>query len=638
MSESEEPTARSSDPEMPHVSCRHVETHLPLPDRLFGAKPLAPWASAAILAGVFVVLAVATWGRFGDLFLDYGVTLYGPFQVAQGLLPARDFDWLYGPFSVLAVSAWFRLWGISNQSLLVLHLLLLIVASSVMFGRLRTWFGDLAATVAMLVFFTVFAFSHSTKTGNYNYLTPYSLEALHGLYLGLAIVVVGEHVVFSGSRWAGLVAACCLAAVFLTKVEMAVAAAAAWVGCLAAAWIAWGDSRRWFRFLGMSSLLVVLLLLAVVVAALFVMPWHRAWQLLFGAWRMSMTSAATVPWNLQTMGFDAPTTHARTVALSALSVSFGLALLASLGRVAMRGPQPRFWLSLIFPVFLFLLAAALDLARWRFLVLSLPIWTLVLALWYGIQLRSPAVGRRSKMPAGQWIWSLWALGALARMVLNARVEQYGFVQAMPATILLSAFVIGELPTIAHKFRVHRRVVSTAMLWTLGLFAWVHLRHSYQHLRHRTELWTFGPVRFYTFDPRSDPRVLVYRHALGYLHEHLRDSDRLVVIPEGAFTAFSLRRLMVTRYPQLTPTEVAGFGEKEIVTDLQQKSPTVVVVVHKHTTPYLFGHDPSYGATIMKWVRANFQRERLFGDEPHSAPDRFGIEIFRCSVVGESEKR
>ncbi|MGC8840056.1 MAG: hypothetical protein ACP5QZ_01220 [Candidatus Sumerlaeaceae bacterium] len=585
---------------------------------------------ATILAGIFLVLLVATWRKFGDPFLDYGITLYGPFQVSKGLHVARDFEWLYGPLSVYFNGGLFAWFGPHNTVLLVANLFLLIGGSLLVFRLFSQWYGCIVATAITVIFWLVFAFSHSTKVGMYNYFAPYSSETVHGLYLGLCTVALAQQWI-RVPTWLETIGLALLAALaFLTKAEMAVGALAVWGGAYLIAAFFWTERKRWVKAALLGAATVVGTLCTIFLVACLVMPPSRAIELVLGAWWMSFTPAARVRWSVETMGFESPWSNAARLLLSASAVvSLGIVfvLLARAWRQWRLSKTARILGLGIVTVLCVVCFRRFE--WWQFFARSLPLWCL--AIW-GAKSLSVLQRQESNNRArdiGIWLWSLWALGTILRMLLNARVEQYGFTQAMPAVLVCAAWLLGDAPRIAVRANMDRFLTILVVTALVFSFTYAHAKRSWNYLQQKRERWSTSTVDMFVFDTEIDPRVPVLRSAMHYMQNVVPSTDKFIAIPEGAFFAFSLGKLMATRYPQLTPTEVAGFGEGAIVADYNRQRPDVIVVIHKHTRPWLFGQSREYGQEIMQWVHSHSQREILFGDEPHRSEKTFGIEIRRC---------
>src|ERR1700674_3370252 len=57
------------------------------------------FAARLAIAAVFIVLAIYTWGRWGDFQVDCGRELYVPSEILRGKLIYRDFFYSYGPLA-----------------------------------------------------------------------------------------------------------------------------------------------------------------------------------------------------------------------------------------------------------------------------------------------------------------------------------------------------------------------------------------------------------------------------------------------------------------------------------------------------------------------------------------------------------
>lgn len=574
------------------------------------------------------LLLLTTWGRFGDPFLDYGVTLYGPMLVARGFVPYRDFEWLYGPFSLMCNGALFSVFGIHNFTLLVANSILLILFSYLIHHLFQDWFDCRIAAAVLAVFFLCFAFSHSTKVGNYNYLVPYSSEALHGLYLGVVLVSLGQRVVIRPTLLTALLHGVVLALALLTKAEMAFAGLLTWLATYVWGWWGGADRRLWKRHFLLSGVGTLGILACIFCVCLTVMSPTEALGFVGGAWRMLATPAATATWNEQAMGLDAPLRNIMRVVVSSLSVAIILGSIAGAARLAEQlqlSKKAKLGVTISFFFAFGLILKSADL--WKFAAYSLPLVAVGLVWYYGLPV-GPQKNSPPSTPLGPLLWAVWSVGCISRMILNARIEQYGFVQAMPTVLLGWAWCLYEFPRVVTRRREGASLVRAGCFGLLFAFCVSQFQLSLKYLLKKQNVWTSPTLVVRLYDCSTDPRIPIWEEALGYLRNHLQPGDKLLVIPEGSFVAFALGRPMSTRTPQLTPTEVSGFGEANIVADFDRQRPDVVVIVHKHTQPFLFGSSDDYGRQIMTWVRQHYKREILFGKAPHVSHESFGVEILR----------
>src|SRR4029077_19260177 len=69
------------------------------------------------IAAVFTVLAVYTWGRWGDLQIDCGREGYVPVEILKGRMLYRDLWYPYGPLVPYAQALLFWIFGVRLNSL-----------------------------------------------------------------------------------------------------------------------------------------------------------------------------------------------------------------------------------------------------------------------------------------------------------------------------------------------------------------------------------------------------------------------------------------------------------------------------------------------------------------------------------------
>ena len=581
------------------------------------------WSGLLSLAVLFIVLLVTTWGKFGDIFVDYGRSPYDAFLFANGRLPFRDFECLYGPFSVIVNGMAFRLWGISTTTLYALNAVLFAGMSVVLYWFFSRTFSLVASVAAAVTFIVAFGFSHTTKIGNYNYLAPYSSEALHGLYLGIIACVAGAWYVDRPSWVRNTVLSLVVALSLLTKIELAVAALAVWGTVYLILSKKTGNVILALKQFLLGTVVIFGLLAGVYLAASIFMTPREALSCVLGAWRMTFSPAARVPWNLETIGLDAPLANFVRLLWSFVSVA-GVILLLAGGYHVVSKKAASSWLQFfVLPVALFFgWYACSDSSRIATAVYSLPLW--IAGGWLWSMRKITVRGDMSSAYVVRSLWFAFALGCLARMLLNARVDQYGFVQAMPAVV----GVIG--------CTIPRSVAVEDRRWKVGLLAFligavlafnvVQFKRSWSHLKEKTELIQLPRVKMLTYNAEHDPRVPIYLSALSWLQNRV-SHERVLVIPEGQFMAFACGYIMPTRYSLLGTTEMAGFGESNILANLDEAAPDIVVVIHRYQRNFLFGQTIGYGKLIMEWLTRHYKREVLFGVEPHTCAPCFGVAVY-----------
>jgi hypothetical protein len=215
------------------------------------------------------------------------------------------------------------------------------------------------------------------------------------------------------------------------------------------------------------------------------------------------------------------------------------------------------------------------------------------------------------------------------MLLAARVVQYGFTLAMPATLLCAVLGIACLPAWLRarggSGEVARALALAAALGFAG-FWWQRADRLYARVDFPIGR---GGDAIYAPDPSVHPRSRVVAETLAWLESHEPADSTLLVMPEGITLNYWLRRKNPTRFDLFLPTEIAAFGEARMLRDLEQHPPDTIVLMHRLSQEFgvgAFGRDPRNGRALVEWVRAHYGRVARFGAEPFAA-EGFGAAIY-----------
>ena len=190
-----------------------------------------PWYSSLIPMGLLgaaaITLLVLGWRRWTHVMIDYGRELYVPWRLSLGEVLYRDVAYFNGPLSPYLNGTLFRAVGPSYIALAILNIILLTITLWLVYRLLADLADRLTAVIGGLLFLVIFALADLTRTGNYNFVTPYSHEMTHGSLLGLATLLVLVNFLRKPSRESPWVMGLLLGLVFLTKAEFLLAAGAA---------------------------------------------------------------------------------------------------------------------------------------------------------------------------------------------------------------------------------------------------------------------------------------------------------------------------------------------------------------------------------------------------------------------------
>ena len=607
-------------------------------------RTLSRWVGPLSIAGAFALLAWWSWGKWTDVQIDFGVELYIPWQMSQGKALYRDIAYRNGPLSPYLNTLWFWLFGVSLKTLVYCNLAILAGICALTHHLLRRSCDRLTAAVGCLVLLGVFGFSQYVEIANYNYVTPYQHAQTHGLALAVAMIAaISQYLRTERVGWLAL-AGVCLGLVFLTKLELLIAAAAAcalgWIFVLTSRPIPAGSALR------LAAVFVLACLLPV--AAFFVflalqMPAGLALDGVLGNWLYLGTGIAADPFYRVGLGFDdVPGNLWRAARMLGGVVGFAVVGLAA-DLLLRRAPGPRApWAAALGTAVFLAMASFPSSIPWMEVARALPLTSLLAAAALG----GFCLHRRSERETlVRWaplaLWAVFGLVLLGKMILYTRFFHYGFVLAMPATLLLVACLVGVGPAAA-RVRLGGgqvfRAVSLAVI-TAGVLSL--LRWSDAMYAPKDFVVGEGSDAIVVENPAHDPRGQVVSAALQKLEEITHPGATLLTLPEGASLNYWLRRTNPTRYNLFLPEEIDAFGGEELLLqDLRAHPPDFIALVQRDYTEFgvgPFGVDPRNGRGIMNWVGENYRRVGRIGAEPFRNQG-FGIAILRRADEPSERRR
>ncbi|MFN7140117.1 MAG: hypothetical protein ACK4UN_12350, partial [Limisphaerales bacterium] len=149
------------------------------------ASNKAHYLSVITLLATAGVMLVVSWRRWPEVLVDFGLQLYIPWQLTSGSVLYRDIAYLPGgPISQYFNAGAFELFGASLMTLAKVNLGLSVALLTIIFHWFKKSSGLACAFLVSMATILVFMFSQY-EMGNYNFIAPYSHEALHGLLLGV---------------------------------------------------------------------------------------------------------------------------------------------------------------------------------------------------------------------------------------------------------------------------------------------------------------------------------------------------------------------------------------------------------------------------------------------------------------------
>jgi hypothetical protein len=204
------------------------------------------------------------------------------------------------------------------------------------------------------------------------------------------------------------------------------------------------------------------------------------------------------------------------------------------------------------------------------------------------------------------------------MLLNGRMQQFGFYQAALAALLVPAVLIGELPQRLGAGRWGRAiaVVGTAALILPGVFYYAGQSRAW--LKMKTLAIGEGRDRFMTFPAQLDPTGDFVGQASAWLRGLPGGSRTLLVLPEGQMINYLARQPSPVAPFFFFSAATSGGREGEIVRDLERTPPDWIVLVSRDLREYgvqRYGESPEQGGQILDWVGDRYEVAATFGGDP-----------------------
>jgi hypothetical protein len=562
-------------------------------------RELSGWVVAGILTLTGAGMLWWTWGTWPDPWVDFGRELYTPWMLTRGKVLYRDLAWFNGPLSAYVNAAWFGIAGVSLRSLIVLNLAVLAGLTALIHALYRAIATPVAALLAATVFLVLFAFGEYADVGNYNYLTPYSHEIVHGLALSLlALWCLKQFVFTTRVRWlAG--AGFAVGTTLLTKPEIFVATAAAiGSGLLLAGRGAllrgWRDVAR-FATAALVPVAVAVGLLSralgtTVAVRSVLLPYRLA----------SSGRIRSLTFYQMMSGVATPAESSEKLLLACL---VGAALVAAAVFAAFRARRYRTEVTAAAVLALF----AIALPNGRFITenAALPLPVFVGLMGAGLLNRMHREFTLTRHLSPSHIVTLtvivfsWVL--LLKVVLGVRLSRYGFVLAMPATLTSVVCLVDWVPAALERRHADGLLFRGLSLGALAVVVLVFTAtHQRRIATERVAVGT-GADRFV-----ADARGVPLQRTVDDVRRRLGPGARLAVLPEGVMVNYLTRVPSSSEFVSFMPPEAAMFGEDSLLRSLQRDPPEFIAIVQRPIDEYGYsGFGQDFAPALAAWIRSHY---------------------------------
>lgn len=553
---------------------------------MLGFRILAVACGYATLASY---LFWSSWLRWPDAWVDFGYFLYNAWQVSEGAAIGRDISYFYGPLALLFYGKLFSLFGASITLVYVVNALLLVVDCALLFAIFRRLSASFAH-VAVVVFLALFALGQAIYEGNYNFMAPYKPEVSVGFPLLLAFVwTLLRNELHMGSRKAWFACGTLMGATCMTSSEFALACVAAF-----GAWAASSERvtlvrKTWPLLSGAAAafLLMFACLAMQLTLPLALRHTFRTFAIL------GNTQLVFLPMLQELMGIDKPALRALEIIQTTSIVTLIVMVITLLAPTSRRN---LFFAAATALVLLIALLTAGAVSLWFALPKLLPV-ALVAGTLYWIQ----APGKR--MLAG--VWTAVSAAVLLRMILNPMLHYYGFVLALPATLLLLAVCIEIIPEL---LRARGKPAGGSIAFGLALTLFLvgtgfWLRAPFFNLK--DQLVSPKPDILYDWSGATSQRGKSIQKLVQFMKDEIAPGESVLILPDGHIAYYLSRRQRPG--PSISAGDLAEVGEQAILDSYARNKPKYVFIYKRERYEReSYGFGITYGKLILKWVNDNYK--------------------------------
>jgi len=577
-------------PTLPYRPARGVSTHLGLALALLALLGMAAWS----------------WGRLVEIQVDFGREVYLAWQIASGKWLYADLVYYQGPLSPYFNALLFDLFGVSLRTLMVGNLVVAGLITVVLYLLFRGWADAFAETIASLVFPLLFACGSYGPPKIFQYICPYSHSATHGLLLGLVSILLAGRVNRAPTRRNAFLCGLAIGLAFLTKPELFGAAGVAVLVGLGLT--AWQHHLTPWRAIGLVAAWLggaVLVGLAAFIALGLKMPSRTALLGVLGSWPYIRNQAGTLFYQ-RVMGTDR--IGPNLIAMLRVLAWYGALLMPLALYVPARKTR-----AVLLGLGAGSLAAAVA-CTWPSppnpfeVLLPLPVFLLALAIGFGWWLIRSRDAAQAQAVTRKLMLTVFAGLLLGRIALRTSVLYYGFVLAVPGTLILIVALLNWLPA-WFGAPGHRLVYTGAVLivLTLCVVASFPLFHPSRY-----------PVGSGSDAFLGDRRCQLVVPLLEEIRHRVRPGETLCVLPEGIMINYLTRIESSVPFDCFLPAVLQMFDERKIVATFRAHPPDYVLLFHRVTPEYgvaLFGRD--YGRELSSWVMERYCPVAVYGHDPMS---------------------
>lgn len=583
------------------------------------------WGFPIILT-LGLAMAAISWQKWADLIVDFGQQIYLPWQLSEGKVLYRDLDYLFGPFSAYLHALLFKFFEPGIMILAWFNLGVVTVLSGLIYLLFKYFADSLTATLTTLAFLGIFAFGQYMGGGNFNFICAYVYELAHGVFLSLLILWIFIKNLECPSHFKLILIGLLTGLVYLTKPEAFLAIATALT--LGFYFVFKKDILPKNSFWLLLSTFLTSPILATMYFS-FQVPLSQALFYIFLPWfHVFGSSIKDLPMYHWVLGTDYLGKNIWAMFYYFfLTIGFCLGLILLnrwLASISKKSYLVGWGLSLLMISSLGLWHNLLPLIE---LTRPLPLVVLAYSIFLFLKI-SKSSDEESNRHLGLFVFCIFSLVLMFKMIFHVQVAHYGFALALPATLVLIHILTHEIPkqiSINLKsFNIYRPVAITVVAVFIGL----HIQFEYKMYSLKGQVIGTGLDTLVDYHSFLNPRGVIFNAAIDFIQKEIPEEAHFAAIPGPIMLNYMTRRESPLKYIYLDPGAFQLIGDFQIYEDLQRIYPPYIVLVEQKFPQQgrtNFGKD--FGKPLLQWIYKNYFIIQQYGAQPFVTED-FGIQILK----------
>lgn len=521
---------------------------------------------ALILTVVFVFISIALWGRLGDPVIDCGREAYIPYSMAfLGKVLYKDIICIYGPVPYYLNAVIVRLFGPSLNLFYTIGTILSYILILTFYNILKRFTGGLCALLVSVFVLVLCVFSPLIQ----NYIFPYSYASVYGVVFAVLHLYFLLKFIDEKSPKYLYFAAFFMALTVLSKFDFAVSTLV--IAFLSAYYLKNLGLKRFFN--------VFLCFLApfICVLAIFLIQKVSIGDILFNFKAIfNMAKAPSLLYfyeNFTGYFFDIKKTF-RFIApfsLSFIVMALVFTLSFYIGKIKNK------FLSFALMVFQFLVSACfLILISPEYLFYYFPL-IIFLYLSFRVVFAPYRLSDKGFQPISDdtikfYTIIIFSLLISLKALFGLSLSFYG-IYYLPFILISALLILSKISKI-----LVGRGVSAVSISLIGVFLFFNLS-AFLGLK------TFKINTPSGFIYASPHLARPMSEAIDFLNKNLEPKDSLLVLPEGLFVNFVLKKDYPLFNTSFTPLDFDAYGENYLIDSVLAYSPKYILILPRKFDDY-----------------------------------------------------